>query len=74
MPDGFIETPNTIRMTLLFNPENGQFNVSGPIDNKLLAYGMLKLAEETIYNYNHAKEAAAASHITLPFPIRRTDT
>ena len=37
-----------ITLTITLNQQTGQLNVSGPIDNKLLAYGMLALAHDVI--------------------------
>lgn len=72
MPKGFIETPNTVRMTLLFEPSNGQFNIEGPIDNKILAYGLLELAKEAIFRHNYEKEKGiGGSAIMLPIPLPR---
>lgn len=35
---------------------NGALNVSGPIQNKLLAYGMLEMAREAIYQHHKDNE------------------
>lgn len=40
-----------IRLLITLNPETGQCQVSGPIDNKLLAYGMLEMARDAIASF-----------------------
>lgn len=44
------EVPQLIQMVIIFNPVNGQIQVSGPINNRTLAYGMLEMAREAIYD------------------------
>lgn len=34
----------------------GRVSVNGPIENELLAYGMLAMAKKAIYDYNKIKE------------------
>lgn len=69
MPE-FIEGPNTLKMVLLFDTQTGAFNISGPIDNKIFAYGLLELAKETIYNHHRQKEQGSIS-LPIPLPFRR---
>lgn len=49
--------------------DNGQVQISGPIQNKMLSYGMLELARDAIQTF--AEKAAANNGIiparTLPF-------
>lgn len=40
-----------IDLLIRFNPRTQEINVSGPIDNKILAFGMLEVAKETIVEY-----------------------
>ena len=48
------------RLVIELNQETNQVTVQGPIQNRLLAYAMLKLAEKAIdESYQHAKEQAA---------------
>ena len=35
--------------------KQGQVNVKGPIDNKLVAYGLLELAKEAVAQYHASK-------------------
>lgn len=50
-------------LTITIN-EQGQLNVSGPINNKLLAYGMLELAKECVAEHHRQQ----ASGIVMPEP------
>lgn len=36
---------------------DGRINVSGPIGNKAMAYSMLELARDAIYEYHHKQKA-----------------
>jgi hypothetical protein len=47
-----------ITLTIVFDQANGQINVNGPIHNRMLAYGMLKLAEKAI-DESYAKSQVA---------------
>ncbi len=38
-----------LQMMIIFNPNNGQVQVTGPLNNRTLAYGMLEMAREAIY-------------------------
>ena len=57
------ETPNApgaparpvATITITFDPSNGQVNVGGDIENKLLSYGLLDLAREAIQDF-HVKQ------------------
>jgi uncharacterized protein YfeS len=46
-----------IRMVIDFDPRTGQVQVNGPIDNKLLALGLLELARKAIWEFDPAKAA-----------------
>lgn len=37
-----------VTLTIVFDPSTGQVAVSGPIQNRMLSYAMLKLAEKAI--------------------------
>ena len=39
-----------IQMVITFNPNNGSIQVTGPINNRTLSYGMLEMAKEAIYD------------------------
>jgi hypothetical protein len=45
-----------VTLTITMNMQNGQVSVSGPIDNKLMAYGMLASAKDAIYDYGKQQE------------------
>ena len=42
-------------LTIVLDPQ-GQIQVSGPLDNMLLCYGMLELAKVSIKDYATAKQ------------------
>jgi hypothetical protein len=58
-PDRVVATV-TIAMT-----NSGQIKVDGPIHNKLLCYGMLKMAEEAVRDF-HAAQRAAQNLVQIP--------
>ena len=43
------------QLTITLN-EQGQIGVNGPIDNRLLCYGLLDMAREAIYNHGKQSE------------------
>lgn len=45
-----------LTLTITLNLQNGQVSVSGPIDNKTMAYGMLAAAKDAIYDYGKQQE------------------
>lgn len=45
-----------IELKLIFDPNTGQVQVAGPIDNKLLCYGILERAKDAIRDFNPAKQ------------------
>jgi hypothetical protein len=48
--------PNVVaQLTILLN-DDGTVGVSGPIDNKMLSYGMLETAKEAIFLHNQNKD------------------
>jgi hypothetical protein len=47
--------PNVVAQLAIILDDRGQLSVTGPIDNKMLAYGMLELAKDVIYE--RGKEA-----------------
>jgi hypothetical protein len=40
-----------VRMVIDFDPHTGQVQVHGPIDNKLLALGLLELARKAVWEF-----------------------
>jgi uncharacterized protein YfeS len=46
-----------VRMVIDFDPHTGQVQVNGPIDNKLLALGLLELARKAIWEFDPTKAA-----------------
>ena len=43
-----------VTMTITID-DTGNINVNGPIDNKMVSYGMLEAARDAIYDYHVAK-------------------
>jgi hypothetical protein len=57
-----------IILTITLKPTTGQVSVSGPIDNKTMAYGMLATAKDAIYDYGKQQQ----NRIIQPAPIDYT--
>jgi hypothetical protein len=55
-----------IRMVIDFDERNGQVTVNGPIDNKLLALGLLELARKAVWDFGPAKAAGILLARGLP--------
>lgn len=53
-----------VTLTITLNLQNGQVGVSGPIDNRTMAYGMLEAARDAIYDYGKQQE----NRIVQPAP------
>lgn len=47
--------------------DDGNVELTGPVENKVLCYGMLECAKDIIHDYNAAK-AAQKSDIARPSP------
>ena len=39
---------NLVTLTISYNPQTGQIAVNGPLDQKVLCYGLLEAARDTI--------------------------
>jgi hypothetical protein len=50
----------TLELKITFDESTGQVNISGPIANALLCYGMLKCAEHAVKEFNDQKPATRA--------------
>lgn len=50
-----------ISLTITLNQATGQVHVSGPIDNKLVCYGMLAVAHDVI-----AQRSATPTNLVVP--------
>lgn len=37
-----------VQLVVTFNPQNGQVGLQGPLDNPMLAYGLLGLAQQEV--------------------------
>jgi hypothetical protein len=55
-----------IRMVIDFDERNGQVTVNGPIDNKLLALGLLELARKAVWEFDPAKILVAQGVPPVP--------
>ena len=58
MPEPTIEQPGAPMMQLIItmDPRTNNINVSGPIDNKVLSYGLLAIAHDIIHEHNKKLE------------------
>lgn len=45
-----------IQLIIALDPQTNKVSVSGPIDNKQLAYALLEIARDAIYDYNKQQE------------------
>jgi hypothetical protein len=52
-----------IQLTIILDTDTGSTSVNGPIDNQVLAYGMLQVARDAVYD---RKRKAAESIIVQP--------
>lgn len=55
----------TARLEIILS-DNGQVAVNGPIDNRMLCYGLLGVAFDSIQEFNSARLAAAQQRIVPP--------
>ena len=46
-----------IQLTITFDTDTGSINVTGPIENKMLSYGLLESARDAILDFNVKKTA-----------------
>lgn len=44
-------TPGQVQLVITFDQISGQVNVSGPINNAMLCYGMLEAAKDSIRSF-----------------------
>lgn len=56
------------QIVITYNEENKQVGVGGQIDNKIVAYGMLALAHDIIYDH---KPSAIIPAVNIPEVIQR---
>jgi len=47
---------NTTQLVITYYRETGRVEVFGPIDDQLLSYGLLKIAEQQIHRHNAIKQ------------------
>jgi len=51
--------------------DHGQITVSGPIDNKALAYGLLAVAQDVVRDF-HQQQAQKMARVQLAQPVLTT--
>ena len=64
-PDAKPQQSRIVTMTIYFDTETDAVQVDGPINNRLLAYGMLQLAFEAIMKYGW-KDEVKKNQIVVP--------
>ena len=50
-----MDQPTVVAQLVITMDSSGQLSITGPIDNKMLAYGMLEIAKEVVCE--HGKKA-----------------
>lgn len=48
--------PNVLQQIQITLTDDGQVAVNGPLENKMLFYGLIEVAKETCYDYNKQAE------------------
>lgn len=66
MPIETLDGPKVVSQLVIALYDNGSFGVHGPIDNKLLAYGMLEVAKDTVTKHADKLAAAGVNIIQAP--------
>lgn len=64
-----------LEMKILLD-DAGQIQVTGPIDNKLVSFGLLELAKEAIAKHNEQREqrrVQLAMPAAVPFAMKKGD-
>ena len=56
-----------VKLTITVLPD-GHVEVEGPIDNKVLCYGMLECAKDAIRAHNEKKDKSAILPVTIKLP------
>ena len=49
------EEPQAVVLTIILN-SNGTVSINGPIQNRLLCYGLLKMAEEALVDFKNSQK------------------
>ena len=49
-----------VQLLIEYDTNGGQINVQGPLDNKILALGMLRFAEKIVLDHKQAPSIVAA--------------
>ena len=57
-----------ITLTIMLDPENGQVKVQGPLQDRILCYGMLEMARETIMRQAPKPETGGLVAVTGRVP------
>lgn len=57
-----------IQLLITMDPSDGKVSVTGPIDQPVLAYGLLELARDAIKDHNARRTEEAQRRIVPPGP------
>lgn len=58
--------PDAATITIILS-DQGLVSVNGPLENKLLMFGLLEIAKETVIDHNHKRQSGIIP-ATLTFP------
>jgi hypothetical protein len=58
--------PEKIQLVLTFDPATGSVEASGPVNNKLLCYGILEMARDAIQRFNAKDEETRQGEVKGP--------
>jgi hypothetical protein len=61
-----IAVPTQIVITITMDTATGAVSVNGPLENRMMFYGLLEIAKETCMKFNDAKNTKSA--IVAPPP------
>jgi hypothetical protein len=60
------DEPITIATIVITMTNKGQINMNGPIDDKMLCYGLLEIAKEVVKTHNDNKAKIVRPAFQLP--------
>ena len=62
-----LDITTKVQLTITLDPSSRQVSVNGPIQDKLTCFGMLKLAEKAISEFDPSKVPSLVQATALPF-------
>lgn len=65
------EEPKAIRKLEITLLSNGQVSVDGPLNDRVLCYGLLRLADEVIHEYKNKKPTIIQNGEVVDFVRRK---